>query len=58
MLSALGAVIGALFTPIGAVIAGVVALGTVLITQTTAGQQALGMLGSGFQTLQDDAVAA
>jgi hypothetical protein len=58
VISALGAVVGALFSPIGAVIAGVVALGAVIVTQTQTGQQALGLLGSGFQTLQGDAVAA
>jgi len=58
VISAMGAVIGALFSPIGAVIAGVVALGAVILTQTNTGQQALGMLGGGFQTLQADAVDA
>ncbi len=54
----LGGVLGSLLTPMAAVIAGVVALGAVIVTQTQTGQQALGMLGAGFQTLQDDAVAA
>ena len=58
VIGALGAIIGALFSPIGAVIAGVAALGAVIVTQTTTGQQALGMLSGGFQTLQDDAVDA
>ncbi len=58
VIGALGAVIGALFSPIGAVIAGVAALGAIIVTQTTTGQQALGMLSGGFQTLQADAVDA
>ncbi len=58
VISALGAVIGALFSPISLVIAGVAALGAVIVTQTTTGQQALGMLSGGFQTLQADAVDA
>jgi hypothetical protein len=58
VISALGAVIGALFSPIGLAIAGVAALGAVIVTQTTTGQQALGMLSGGFQTLQADAVDA
>ncbi len=58
VIGALGAIIGALFSPIGAVIAGVAALGAVIVTQTTTGQQALGMLSGGFQTLQADAVDA
>jgi hypothetical protein len=58
VMGALGAIIGALFSPIGAVIAGVAALGAVIVTQTTTGQQALGMLSGGFQTLQADAVDA
>jgi hypothetical protein len=58
VIGALGAIIGALFSPIGAVIAGVSALGAVIVTQTTTGQQALGMLSGGFQTLQADAVDA
>jgi hypothetical protein len=58
ILATLGAATGALFTPIGLIIAGSVALGTAVITQSSAAQQALGMLGRGFQTLQDDALAA
>jgi hypothetical protein len=58
VIGAWGAVIGALFSPIGAVIAGVAALGAIIVTQTNTGQQALGMLSGGFQTLQADAVDA
>jgi hypothetical protein len=54
----LGGVLGSLLTPMAAVIAGVVALGVVIVTQTQTGQQALGMLSAGFQTLEGDAVAA
>ena len=61
-LSVLGTVVAALFTPIGALIAGTIvgatALGAVIVTQTQTGQQALGLLGQGFQTLADDAVDA
>lgn len=48
----------ALISPVGAIIAAVVALGAVLLTQTTTGQAALGMLGDGFTALADDATAA
>jgi hypothetical protein len=58
ILTTLGAAIGALFTPISLIIAGSIALGTAVITQSSAAQQALSMLGRGFQTLQDDALAA
>jgi hypothetical protein len=57
-IAALATIIGALLTPIGAVIAGVATLGAFLVTQTQTGQQALRLLGSGFQTLKDDAVTA
>ena len=58
VLSAAGAVLGALLTPIAAVITGVVALGTVILTYTQAGGQALGWLAEAFGSLHDNAVKA
>ena len=48
----------ALISPVGLVIAAVVALGTVLLVQTDAGAKALAWLGTKFSVLQDDAMRA
>jgi hypothetical protein len=53
----LGGIFSALLTPIAGVIAGLVAVGAVIVTQTSQGRAALSALGQGFATLANDAVA-
>jgi hypothetical protein len=53
-----GAVLAFLVTPIGLVIAAVVALGAYILYATDAGAKALGWLGERFDSLRDEAVAS
>lgn len=57
-MAALGSVLAFIFTPLGLVVAGVVALGTYLLWATGAGEAALGWLGEAFAGLQADASQA
>src|SRR5690606_35688170 len=57
-LKAVGVVFVALLSPISAVIAGVTALGVVVLTQTKTGGEALAWLGERFGVLQADATDA
>ena len=54
----LGAVIGALVSPIGIVVAALAGLGGYMLYTTGAGGKALGWLGSKFNILKNDAMAA
>lgn len=54
----IGGILAAIMTPLGAVIAGLVALGAYLLYTTGAGEQALGWLADAFGGLQADATQA
>ncbi len=58
LLGMLGAVIGALVSPIGIVVAALAGLGGYLLYTSGAGGKALGWLGSKFNVLKNDALAA
>lgn len=57
-LSVIGGILGAIFSPIGIIIAGVVALGAILVQTTGAGKQALAGLSGFFDELAADAKQA